>query len=100
MLYDYAGCHVCGEQMTERLIKQDFWIKEKLIVVEDVPTDVCPRCGEKIVKADVGRQLANIWQRPSRSRKARTMNVPIIRFEKQVALNLEHVRQERDDDLS
>lgn len=26
VMYDYGGCHVCGERMEEKRIKQDFWI--------------------------------------------------------------------------
>ena len=29
--YDYGKCHVCGEQMQEKRINQDFWLKGKLI---------------------------------------------------------------------
>jgi len=82
--HDYGNCHVCGEQMQERQIKQDFWIKGKLFVIEGVPAGVCPRCGEKVVKADVGRAIATLLVKPGR-RKTRTMSVPVIRFEKQVA---------------
>src|SRR5437899_1886346 len=57
-LYDYGKCHVCGERMEERLIKQEFWIKRKLIVVEDIPAGVCPQCGEKVVRANIGRLIA------------------------------------------
>ena len=46
--------------MHEKRISQDFWLKGKLIVIESVPAGVCPQCGEKIVKADVGRQLATM----------------------------------------
>ena len=58
--YDYGKCHVCGEQMREKRINQDFWLKGKLVVIESVPAGVCPQCGEKIVKAEVGRQLATM----------------------------------------
>jgi len=43
--------------MKEKRINQGFWLKGKLIVTESVPTSVCPQCGEKIVKTDVGRRL-------------------------------------------
>ena len=83
--YDYGKCHVCGEQMEARRVKQDFWIKEKLIVIEDVPAGVCPLCGEKIVKADVGRQIATLLGDYGRLRKARMISVPVIRFGQAVA---------------
>ena len=84
-MYTYGKCHICGEQMEERRIKRDFWIKGKLVVIEDVPTGVCPQCGEKVVKANVGRQIATLTGNVRHWRKMRTMNVPVIRFAKEVA---------------
>lgn len=83
--YDYGRCQVCGEQMQEKRINQDFWLKGKLIVIESVPVGVCPQCGEKIVKADVGRQLATLIENLRRLPKRRTMSVPVIRYAKEVA---------------
>lgn len=83
---DYLGkCHVCGEQMKEKRVKQDFWLKGKLVVIESVPAGVCPQCGEKIVKADVGRQLATLIQNLGRLPKGKTMNVPVVRYAREVA---------------
>lgn len=84
-MYDYDGCHICGEQMEEKRVKQDFWIKGKLIVIEDVPAGVCPRCGEKVVKADVGRGIAALIQDSKKLKRAKVMNVPVIKFEREVA---------------
>jgi YgiT-type zinc finger domain-containing protein len=80
-LYNYGECHICGERMEERRIKQEFWIKSKLIVIEDVPAGVCPQCGEKVVKADVGRWIATLIKDSRRLRTARTISVPLISFE-------------------
>ena len=82
---DYSKCHVCGEQMQEKTISQGFWAKGKLIVIESVPAGVCPQCGEKIVNVDVGRELATLIGNLRRIPKRRTMNVPVIRYEKEVA---------------
>ena len=83
--YDYGKCHVCGEQMHEKRISQDFWLKGKLIVIESVPAGVCPQCGEKIVKSDVGRELAALIGNLKRVPKRKTLNVPVIRYVKRVA---------------
>ncbi len=83
--YDYGRCHVCGEKMEERHINQDFWIKGKLLVIEDVPAGVCPQCGERVVRADVGQQVAALLSRPARGRKSKSISVPVIRFVKDVA---------------
>ena len=71
--------------MQPKRIKQDFWIRKRLIVIEDVPAGVCVQCGEKIVSADVGRSLAGALKNTTRRRKARTIAVPVIRFAKDVA---------------
>jgi YgiT-type zinc finger domain-containing protein len=84
-MYDYGRCHICGERMEERRIKQEFWIKGKLILIEDVPAGVCPRCGEKVAKADVGRAIAARLAESKRLRKVRRISVPVIRFAKEIA---------------
>jgi len=78
--YDYGKCHVWGEQMVERQIKQDFWIKGDLIVIEDVPAGVCPQCGEKIVRGDVGRQIATIIADIEKAQPVRSITVPVLQF--------------------
>jgi YgiT-type zinc finger domain-containing protein len=83
--YDYGKCHVCGEQMLEQRINQDFWLKGKLVVIESVPAGVCPQCGEKIVRADVGRQLGTLIANLRRAPNRKTIAVPVIRYVKAVA---------------
>jgi YgiT-type zinc finger domain-containing protein len=78
--YDYGKCQICGEQMVERQIKQDFWIKGDLIVVEDVPAGMCPQCGEKVVRADVGRQIAALIADIEKTQPVRSINVPVLQF--------------------
>jgi len=84
-MYDYGECHNCGGRMQEQRVKQEFWIKGKLIVVDGVPAGVCAQCGEKVVKADVGRSIAALVGNSKRLRRARTMSVPVIRFAREVA---------------
>lgn len=83
--YNYGKCHVCGEQMQERKVNQDFWVKNKLVVIESVPAGVCLQCGERVVRADVGRQLANLIGNLSRVSKRRTITVPVIKYAKEAA---------------
>lgn len=83
--YNYGECHVCGERMEERRIKQGFWIKDKLILVEDIPAGVCTQCGEKVVNADVGQRIATLMGDAKRLQKARTMRIPVIRLTQEAA---------------
>jgi YgiT-type zinc finger domain-containing protein len=78
--YNYGECHVCGERMEERRIKQGFWIKDQLIIVEDIPAGVCSQCGEKVVNADVGLRITALMGDSKRLQKARTISIPVIRF--------------------
>lgn len=79
--YDYGECEICGTRMQERLIKQDFWLRGELIIVEDVPAGVCPRCGEKIVKADVGRLILKLMENSERIAKSPRISVPAVKFD-------------------
>lgn len=79
--YDYGRCEICNTVMQEKRISQDFWIRKKLIVVEDVPAGVCPNCGEKVVKADVGRWIIRLIENSERIAKAPRISVPTIRFD-------------------
>jgi len=36
--YDYGECEICHTPMQAKTIKQDFWIRNRLIVVEGVPS--------------------------------------------------------------
>ena len=78
--YNYGKCVVCSTQMKERLVKQDFWIRGQLIVIENVPAGVCPQCGEKIVNAEVGHQIAQLIENTERIEKATRISVPAIEF--------------------
>lgn len=81
--YDYGECEICGAQMQEKLIKQDFWIRGELIVVEDVPAGVCTQCGEKVVKADVGRLIAKLIKNSEQIAKSPRILVPAIKFKEE-----------------
>ena len=91
--YDYGKCHVCRERMQEKRINQAFWVRSprvskganRLVVIESVPGGVCPQCGEKVVRGDVGRHLASLIQNLKRLPKRKTISVPVVRYAKEVA---------------
>ncbi len=79
--YDYGKCDICNTPLEEKQIKQDLWIKGKLIIIEDVPAGVCPQCGEKVVKADVGLWMTKLIEDSDRISKAPKISVPAIKFD-------------------
>lgn len=79
--YNYGECEICNTPLEARNIKQGFWIRGELIVVEDVPAGVCPRCGEKIVKANIGHWITNLIENSKRIENAPRISVPKIKFD-------------------
>ena len=80
-MYNYGECEICNTPLQERTIQQDFWIKGKLVVIENVPAGVCPKCGEKVVNAGVGEHIAGLLKDSERIDKAPTISVPLIKYE-------------------
>jgi len=72
---------ICNTPLQERNIQQDFWLKDKLVVIENVPAGVCPRCGEKVVNAEVGEHIAELLKDSRRIDKSPTISVPLIKYE-------------------
>ena len=83
-VYNYGECEICNTLMEGKNIQQDFWIKDKLVVIEKVPSGVCPQCGEKVVKAEVGEYIIELLNDRQRIRKASTIAVPFIMYEREV----------------
>jgi YgiT-type zinc finger domain-containing protein len=79
--YHYGECEVCDTPLVEKLVKQDFWIGGRLIVVENVPAGVCPQCGEKVVNATVGRHLAELVRNKKRIARAVHISVPALAYQ-------------------
>ena len=80
-IYDYGECDICGTPMQARHIKQDFWVRGELIVLDNVPAGVCPQCGAKIVNAAVGHHIAEVLGNAERIAAAPRMAVPVIRLD-------------------
>ena len=80
-MYNYGKCEICNTPLEEKSIQQDFWIKDKLVVIDKVPAGVCPQCGEKIVNAEVGEHIAELLKDSNRINEAPTISVPLIKYE-------------------
>jgi YgiT-type zinc finger domain-containing protein len=84
--YDYGECEICDTPMQEQYIKQDFWIRGELIVIDHILAGVCPQCGEKVVKADIGRHIAELLRNSERIAAAPRISVPVIRFDQKTEI--------------
>ena len=79
-MYNYGECEICDTQLQERNIHQDFWIKSKLVIIENVPVGVCPQCGERVVNGEVGEHIAELLKDNKYIEKAPTLSVPFISY--------------------
>jgi YgiT-type zinc finger domain-containing protein len=70
--------------MSERLVKQEFWLKDQLVVIDALPAGVCEQCGERVVNAGVSQQIAGLLRNQQRLKEAPVLLVPLIRFTTQI----------------
>lgn len=58
--HNYANCSFCGGQVEEQMVTVDYRVKNRLIVIENVPAGVCHQCGEQYYTAKVAKALEEI----------------------------------------
>ena len=71
-------CYFCKGKIQNQVVTVDYRWGEKLIVIKDVPAQVCTQCGEKYFDAEVSRQMEHIvlkGEKPSVS-----LTVPVCEF--------------------
>ena len=69
-------CHVCGstEAHTE-LVSEVFQIDGKRVLVENIPAQVCGRCGEEVFSKETTEKVRLIVQGRQKPLKSVKMNV-------------------------
>lgn len=57
-------CEICGRaERQNRLIRHNLSQGDQLVVVDHVPAEVCPDCGEVSLRPDVVEKLQEtVWQ--------------------------------------
>lgn len=46
-------CPLCGGELHEGTTTAPFFVGEKIIVIKDVPAEICAECGESYMKSSV-----------------------------------------------
>lgn len=72
-------CYFCKGRVSEQKVKVDFHWGEELVVIEDVPAEVCEQCGEKYLDADVYREMEILAK--GRVKPVRHATVSVFKFE-------------------
>lgn len=53
----YANCFFCGGEVKEKSTQREYHWKGELFIFKNVPMGVCQQCGEKFLKAEIGKQM-------------------------------------------
>ncbi len=75
---DAYVCPTCGGVLEDKTIQMDFRYKGKLIVVEDVPSQVCAKCGEKLLSATTSKDIDELLA--SDEKPIRKITVPVLPY--------------------
>ena len=68
-------CRVCRGTLEERLITYVQRYKARVVIVENVPAEVCDQCGEELLRAEVVKRIQKcVWEGPI---SVRGVSVPV-----------------------
>ncbi len=69
-------CDLCGGDLAPGKTTLEVWRGEQLIVIRDVPADVCQQCQEAYLSADISERLDHFLADFHRHRPERYLAVP------------------------
>jgi len=68
-------CQLCHGETKEKNISYNQWYKGRLVVVENVPAEVCQRCGEEYFTPEITDKIQRLIYSGA---AVKTMQVPIF----------------------
>ena len=77
-------CYFCKGKVLEKKVKIDFHWGDDLLVIKDVPAEVCQQCGEKYFSSETYKVMKELAK--SKAKPIRHIMVEVIKFEKPVAV--------------
>ena len=77
-------CYFCKGKVSEKKVKVDFRWGDDLLVIEDVPAEVCQQCGEKYFSSETYKVMEQLAKR--KAKPIRHIMVEVIKFETPVAV--------------
>jgi YgiT-type zinc finger domain-containing protein len=76
----YADSTYCGGEVVEQTIEYDYWLQKHLMIVSNVPADVCRQCGEKYFKPDILKRMDSLYHGifERHEKPQRTLTIPAV----------------------
>ncbi len=78
-------CYFCKGGVVEKRIRVDFRWGDELVVIEDVPAEVCQQCGEKYFSPEVYKTMENLAK--TKAKTVKHIAIDVIQFEEPVAVD-------------
>ena len=75
-----SRCYFCKGKVVEKKVKVDFRWGDELVVIEDVPAEVCQQCGEKYFSPEVYKEMENLAK--TKENPVKHIAIDVIRFVK------------------
>ncbi|MCX5886442.1 MAG: YgiT-type zinc finger protein [Proteobacteria bacterium] len=75
-------CVFCGGRVEKKKVTFVYEEDNKYLLVEDVPAEVCTKCGEKTYSPKVTDELLRFAK--SKSKPVKTIKVPVFEFAEKV----------------
>ena len=70
-------CDLCGGELRPGVTTLEFWRGQELVVIVDVPADVCQHCHEAYLSPDISERLDRFLAERHRHCPERTLPVPL-----------------------
>ena len=70
-------CDLCSGEMVSGKTTLEIWRGEQLVVIRDVPADVCLQCNEAYISSDVSERLDHFLVEYHRHRPEQYLAVPL-----------------------
>jgi len=77
-------CFFCKGRIVEQKVSVDFRWGAELVVIEDVPAEVCQQCGEKYISPEVYKEMENLAK--TKVKPIKHVAIDVIRFGKPVVV--------------
>ena len=69
-------CDLCEGELSPGTTSLEIWYHDELIVLRDIPADVCQQCGEAYLSAEVSEKIDRFLEEYPRHRPQRYIPVP------------------------
>jgi YgiT-type zinc finger domain-containing protein len=78
-----ANCYFCKGKTKIKNVDVDFRWGDKLVVVKNVPVEVCEQCGERYYSSEISKKLDELVkkQETSKIKPQKMLQVPVLSWQ-------------------